>query len=265
LSTTGGSVWGAAEAAIAFFEQHWDSLVPPVSVQRPVTRVIELGAGCGKLGLTVALNAGARCSVLLTEQPDGLAHLDRNVRLNRADGVDARAVACDWGDFDRDGGAADAGKEEDEDEDEDDKADDALSWRSCARVAPQSLPRADVIIGSDLIYLPEGARALPRTIAALLRAGRRRRRRGSGGGSGGGGELAPVAFYSHTKHRFDALDVALEEQCAACGLEMVELDPATGSPWAEEGDGDRGRPRSPPPFTELYPEHRVAVYRLRLV
>jgi len=274
-------VWGAAEAAIDFFEQHWDALVPfHPSSARPL-RVLELGAGCGKLGLTVALNNGpgaANASVLLTEQPDGLAHLERNVRLNTAEGgaigADARAVACNWGDFDGNRGAADGEKAgEDsrgEDEGDDCDKDDAL-WRSCTRVAPESLPRADVIIGSDLIYLPEGARALPRTIAALLRAGRRRRRRRGAGktsasGCCGGGEDLPdtVAFYAHTRHRFDALDVALEEECVACGLEMVELDPATGLAWGADGDGRGRRPSSPPPFTQLFPEHRVAIYRLTL-
>jgi hypothetical protein len=279
LTTTGGTVWGAAEAAIRFFERHWDAVVVGAEEedaaagagQRPL-RVLELGAGCGKLGLTVALNrqgeeggsaaaTSRRVSVLLTEQPDGLAHLERNVQLNAGEAhrdLDARAVACDWADF------LVAGEEEGEEDqkeerdgadvttDKEEAAAEESLWRSCERVAPPSsrLPKPDIIIGSDLIYLVEGARALPRTLAALLL-----RRRGGGG----------VAFYSHTRHRFDALDVELEEQCAACGLEMVELDQETGRPVGEEGEEARRRaPSSPPPFSALFPEQRVAIYRITL-
>lgn len=281
LSTTGGTVWGAAEAAIAFFSRHWDNLHPNHHQRRPL-RVLELGAGCGKLGLTLALNTaqGGGCSVLLTEQPGGgaLEHLERNVRLNISDGWEGggaaedapRAVACDWADFVVEAAATDRGEDDDDENDQE-------AWRSCARVSPLpnlgTLPRADVIIGSDLIYLPEGARALPRAIAALLRRGSKARRRASGDTSPC--SPLPVAYYAHTRHRFDALDVEFEEQCALCGLELVELDAETGRPVVGgargEGEGEGGAAAaaaksasSPPPFTELFPEHRVAIYRLRL-
>lgn len=263
LSTTGGCVWGAAEAAIAFFERHWDTVVVgaeqdgggegDAATRRRSLRVLELGAGCGKLGLTIALNCRPAVSVLLTEQPDGLEHLERNVRLNDPSGdLDARAVACDWGDF------VVAAAEAEQDAADDDEA---LLWRSCARVAPPShkLPVADVIVGSDLIYLLEGAHALPRTLSALLRRAEEARRKRTGDGADAAASPSPVAYYSHTRHRFDALDLELEQQCAACGLEMVELGQESG----KEVGGGRGG--SPPPFTELFPEHRVAMYRIRLM
>lgn len=277
LSTTGGTVWGAAEAAIAFFERHWDALVAEAGAGsgRP-TRVLELGAGCGKLGLTLALNkrGPSGVSVLLTEQPGGgaLEHLERNVRLNMdgddGDGtttttaappLDARAAACDWADF----LSEEAGGQQTEENDDDDDDDDERRWRACERVSPSLLlPRADVIVGSDLIYLSEGAHALPRAIAALLRRGRP-----PPPPPGGLPAPAPVAYYAHTRHRFDALDVEFEEQCAACGLELRELDAGTGAPVdAGKGGGECGAlSSSPPPFTELFPEHRVAIYRLRLL
>ena len=126
-----------------------------------------------------------------------------------------------------------------------------------------------MIVGSDLIYLLEGARNLPGAVAALLRRSADRRRRRRKGRTEDGALPSPVAYYAHTRHRFDALDVELEEQCAACGLEMVELAMETGRPLFEGGGGDGaggqgGRAASPPPFTELFPEHRVAMYRLRL-
>lgn len=193
-----------------------------------------------------------------------MEHLERNVRLNvdgnDADRVDARAAACDWADFVGDEGQ-DANDTADDDEQE------QQQWRTCQRISPKahlgSLPCADVIIGSDLIYLLEGARALPRTIAALLRRSARNRRRRSGSAAE---TVEPVAYYSHTRHRFDALDVEFEEQCATCGLELVEMDAETGRPVGDGGrDNSNRAASSPPPFTELFPEHRVAMYRLRLI
>jgi len=58
-------------------------------------KIIELGAGCGWLGLTIARNLPS-ASVCITEMEEGgaLEHLEYNVALNPMDNVST--AACDW-------------------------------------------------------------------------------------------------------------------------------------------------------------------------
>jgi hypothetical protein len=52
--------------------------------------------------------------------------------------------------------------------------------------------------------------------------------------------------------RFDAMDVDFLEQVEALGLKAEEVwEPGVVPP-----------PPSPPPFSELYPEQRIAVYKI---
>lgn len=64
-------------------------------------------------------------------------------------------------------------------------------------------------------------------------------------------DAAPI-YYVHTKHRYDICDVKFLEQCAAAGLRVEEVfEPGAPRP-----------PPSPPPLTELFPDMRVAVFRI---
>jgi hypothetical protein len=73
-------VWTAARRLRDYLEAEQAVL----GLRRSGLRVLELGAGCGWLGLTVAHNLTG-CSVLLTEQQTGGAveHLLENIAVNR--------------------------------------------------------------------------------------------------------------------------------------------------------------------------------------
>lgn len=91
----------------------------------------------------------------------------------------------------------------------------------------------DFIFGSDLVYNEAGCELLPRTLAALA------------------SEQTQV-LYAHTKRRFEMLDCDFFANLLAAGLEYEEVR----EPWAASP------PPSPPAFTSLFPEMRIAVFRI---
>ena len=111
LATTGGRVWEAAEALAGFLargcrladaaaEAEVASGGECAEVGRRLrqrgARVLELGAGCGWLGLCLARALPEAGLVVLTEQPgEALRHTLRNVAANR----DCRVATAelDWG------------------------------------------------------------------------------------------------------------------------------------------------------------------------
>ncbi|PNW73462.1 hypothetical protein CHLRE_14g632839v5 [Chlamydomonas reinhardtii] len=86
LTTTGGRIWDAARRLASYLE----AMSGPLGLQRPGLRVLELGAGLGWLGMTLARNIrvdpGQGGMVVLTEQEagGGLDWLRHNLRLNAA-------------------------------------------------------------------------------------------------------------------------------------------------------------------------------------
>ena len=92
LSTTGGKVWDAAVTMFDFLK-----LNIKTSRERPLN-VIELGSGCGWLGMSLAEYFGSDLvRVVLTEQEcgGGLEWLQHNLDLNpHVSNVEARAL--DW-------------------------------------------------------------------------------------------------------------------------------------------------------------------------
>lgn len=147
---------------------------------QPGVRILELGAGTGWLGLSLATAFPDLGRLLLTETPihlDALDHLQRTVKLNvdlpGADKVEVAAL--DWADVD-----ASAVCEE--------------TW--------------DLILGSDLVYSRATASLMPKVVSQLLLS--QERRTGT----------SPTAVYCQSLHRwgFAGYDIPFLEGCSAAGL-----------------------------------------------
>ena len=208
IATTGGTTWPAARRLANFIEAEQSRL--HINVKRPIN-ILELGSGTGWLGLTLALHLSA--TLLLTEQEDGMNHLRNNVELNMDAATNVSVMPCDWREY--------ASERE----------------PPIGHLAPMNNRPWDLIIGSDLIYVEEGAINLPKVIAKTATQG------------------ITQVLYSHTKHRFDNLDLRLDEEMTKNGLIMREI--------IEEGS--ELPPPSPPPLTELFPKTRIAIYEIRSI
>ena len=126
LESTGGKVW---HASIEFF----DFLKFRSDLTLLNCQAIELGSGCGWLGLRLCKEF-PDMKLTMTEQGNfgALDWLRHNVNLNES--IDVDVAELDWGHV-----SEDISNE---------------SW--------------DVILGSELVYSYEGARLLPRVISRLL-------------------------------------------------------------------------------------------------
>ena len=186
--TTGGHVWDAARHLLRFLEGRPELLASTRSV-------LELGAGTGWLGMTLARNVPTLQRVCLTEMLDGgaFAWLQHNVAQNAALPLGAvETLPCDWLWF---GESA-----------PDECSGDAAPVAH-ARAALLS-SRFDMVLGSDLVYDEVGMRALVQVFGALA-------------------ESRDVKiFYAHTRYRFEMLDRDMLEALDARGLECVQVDPA---------------------------------------
>ena len=126
LESTGGKVW---KASIDFFD--WLNQVP--EIQRKECRIIELGSGCGWLGLRLCKEL-PHLNLTMTEQGNfgALSWLAHNVELNKS--INVQVIELDW-----------------------------------ANVSAEVTERSwDLVLGSELVYSYEGARLLPRVISKLL-------------------------------------------------------------------------------------------------
>ncbi|OLQ06593.1 Protein-lysine methyltransferase METTL21B [Symbiodinium microadriaticum] len=169
-------VWGAAVELMSFLRAHGREY----GLLQPGVRILELGAGTGWLGLSLATAFPDLGRLLLTETPihlDALDHLQRTVKLNvdlpGADKVEVAAL--DWADVD-----ASAVCEE--------------TW--------------DLILGSDLVYSRATASLMPKVVSQLLLS--QERRTGT----------SPTAVYCQSLHRwgFAGYDIPFLEGCSAAGL-----------------------------------------------
>lgn len=91
----------------------------------------------------------------------------------------------------------------------------------------------DFVIGSDLVYNQDGTDLLPKVLARLTSS-------------------KTCVLYCHTKRRFEHMDYDFLEGLGREGLAYVEVR----EPWAPSPS------TSPDAFTELYPDMRIAVYRI---
>lgn len=256
LTTTGGHTWAAAYRLADYFA----ATATELGLDIPGVRVLELGAGCGWLGNTLARNLPEAALVCLTEQEEGGAcdWLRHNVELNQNHGLPLNAVQvepCDWlryaGDKLETLGLSPAPlnvatEEESRKEKFPPKKDEdknvsqggnlaALPLDSNTKVDLESI-QWDFIIGSDLIYNQIGSTCLPQVIAALAGADTK-------------------MYYCHTKHRYDLLDMEFFDELDAVGLSYEEVwEPGAIPP-----------PPSPPmefPPLNLFPEQRIAIFRI---
>jgi predicted nicotinamide N-methyase len=123
----GAVLWAeAAEAMLRWLE-------PCASLQG--SRVLELGAGCGFVGLALAAR-GAR--VTLTDKATLVPLLELNASLARAAGCDVVVRALDW-----------------------------------AVPLPPDLPQFDLVVGCDLLYGDTPFEGLARVVAGVARVGAR--------------------------------------------------------------------------------------------
>ncbi len=250
LSTTGGHTWNAAYRLADYFS----STAAAIGLNDNTNKIniLELGAGTGYLGITVARNLHNANIVCLTEQEDGGAcdWLRHNVELNKDRGLPLEAVTmqpCDWLKYCPTNVENPKNDAEELIETENTKKQQELTLEDEEEkpVIPPPPPPPlqleaihwDFIIGSDLIYNNIGSTCLPRVLAALSTS------------------QTTQIFYCHTKHRFDLLDVEFFENLIAVGLKYEEV-------WEPEVEAP---PESPPvqfPPLDLFPEQRIAIFKI---
>lgn len=136
---SGGVVWETALFLTRYLEKQ---VLPSMHAELPLS-VVELGSGCGLLGLSLSLLG---CDVLLTDQPEALPNLRANAKAARAaakvdqGGAPPRRVrvqALSWGDAGHIAAACDKGP-------------------------------FNMVVASDVVFAVEYVEPLLDTIAALL-------------------------------------------------------------------------------------------------
>jgi hypothetical protein len=223
--TTGGHVWDAARKLYDF--------VMSEQALAGCSSLLELGAGTGWLGMSLALGLRGQLSrVVLTELETGNAcgWLRHNVDLNRR----RLASASDVKTPDVLGAVEVA----------------PMDWTcladGAAGLPPDLAGPWDAVIGSDLIYNEAGAALLPRVLRLLMDNFEASH---DACGAGATPSAHQRVLYAHTRYRFEHLDRDFLAECALLGLVLRRVSPA-----------DAQRPPSPPPFSELFPEQYVAIY-----
>ena len=133
LTTTGGKVWPAARSMFKLVEEKVVEALENRGKQTPL-RILELGSGCGWLGMNVCARFGSSVEVVMTEQENGGAceWLQHNLSLNPHI-KNASVRALDWSCVD------DWFKDQ--------------SW--------------DMLIGSELVYSPITCQLLPDCVSII--------------------------------------------------------------------------------------------------
>jgi hypothetical protein len=132
LETTGGKVWDAAKTTF----DHLKGILDQAASERgTVLNILELGSGCGWLGMSIAAFLGERGRVVVTEQENGGAFdwLKHNLSLNPSI-KNIEALPLDWI-----------------------KVEDGFKKT-----------KWDFIIGSELVYSPITCKLLPECIKQLI-------------------------------------------------------------------------------------------------
>lgn len=232
--------------------RYCSSAAAELGLQRPGVRLLELGAGTGWLGCTLARNMGQAALVCLTEQLDGLPHLQRNVDTNRARGLPldhVRVQPCDWLQYaPTEGGSAGTADVAGSNglhssSQQPPGVQGAAGTGSCRAARDHSdggstgeLPLHEAAAAAAQAAVGAGAgpgqhpAAAPQDLAAVgwdfivgsdliyNEVGSRCLPRVLAALAGS----TTCVLYCHTKHRYDLLDAEFFEQLAACGLEAWE-------------------------------------------
>ena len=244
--------------------EYFEAVADDIGLSRPGAQIVELGAGTGWLSVALAKNLPNASLVVATEMRAGgaLRWLRRNVRANER--IDTLATEeCDWSTY--------LGGEPTKSGYGDDVANDVARGDGRRRVpkpkknrnrnrnrnrekrfgssSPSTLDSTawDFIVGSDLVYddsrrdaaarVPPPARQRARERARRTEVKKTRRPRRTTRTRNTGTSLETSKFFAEMSRR---------------GLVMTEVrEPNAPSP-----------PASPEPLSQLFPEKRVAVFRI---
>jgi hypothetical protein len=191
MVTTGGRTWPASLKFLEFL-----SNFPPFvelilekkrSENHDVLNVLELGSGCGWLGISLAQKYKNSIRVCLTEREygGGFSWLERNVALNRDKVPNVSVEALDWAEPEK------------------------------SKVFSQNW---DLVIGCELVYSQEGAIFLSSCVDKLLNRNNKGQRSGS--------STSCYCLLAHSLGRFDTIDVDfLSNFCTfKYGLKVARVD-----------------------------------------
>ena len=256
-------MWPAARRLLEYFE----AVADDIGLSRPGAQIVELGAGTGWLSVALAKNLPNAERVVATEMRAGgaLRWLRRNVRANER--IDTLATEeCDWstylgGEPTKSGygddvandvaPATDAPRPETEKSETETETETETARSASASSSPSTLDSTawDFIVGSDLVYDDSGVALLPRVFRRLLDNAHANARAATDRGEK---NAPPAAYYAHTKYRYELRDIEFFAEMSRRGLVMTEVrEPNAPSP-----------PASPEPLSQLFPEKRVAVFRI---
>ncbi len=262
LSTTGGHTWAAAKELWNFFaetdffsgnhnlglgfetSESEENLNYILNSESKFKKILELGSGCGWLGLNLAGEAVARkraVAITVTEQPgeayDWLEHNTQKfdpTTKSESDSVEKNISITpkqlDWVEFSSSSSSESSGSEK---------------GGECSNNIINLNQNVndidyDLIIGSDLIYNEIGARYLPRTVKKLLLKCQKN-----------------YFLYAHTFHRYDLLDEMFLEECTKLGLLVKEIKLVAGeSPEFQDV--------SEAFLEEVFPSKRIAILHISL-
>ena len=257
-------MWQAAHRLADYLE----AVASDVGLDRPGAKILELGAGTGWLGMVLARNLPDAERVVATEMAAGgaLEWLRRNVRKNESLAEERgcqlwppgrlQTEECDWSVYQGGAPSVSGYGVDDADDAEEDKPDPAPGSVAGSIPGSPTLDAVpwDFIVGSDLVYDDNGVRMLPRVIRSLLEKAAATRANPDLDLGLDPHAPPPRAYYCHTKYRYELRDIEFYAEMRACGLEMKEVrEPGVPTP-----------PASPEPLSQLFPEKRVAVYRVQL-
>eukprot|EP01126_Amoeba_proteus_P042527 TRINITY_DN4624_c0_g1_i5.p1 TRINITY_DN4624_c0_g1~~TRINITY_DN4624_c0_g1_i5.p1 ORF type:complete len:233 (+),score=38.06 TRINITY_DN4624_c0_g1_i5:296-994(+) len=203
--------------------------------RRRKLNVLELGSGCGWLGMALSINLENMIEVMcMTEQVVGgaLDWLRHNVEINKKKGnhsfSNLKTCPCDWNQY------ITLTKYKNEDLKIEEFQSNSFMNESHMDLSLLET-RWDMIIGSDLVYDEAGVYMLPQVMKILSNS-------------------KTQIFYAHTKKRYEMIDIDFFEELRKNGFRVEEC----------RERGMETPPDSPPPLSECFPPMRIAVFHMVL-